>query len=94
MYVPLHILVAIAAAVTILLVMLLRRDRGRDDLMGTPRKSTPRQPPPRIEIPPALAADVQALIARGQTIEAIKHVRRVTGLGLKESKDVVDGMKR
>jgi ribosomal protein L7/L12 len=34
--------------------------------------------------------EIQQLIAQGKTIDAIKRVRELTGLGLKESKDYVD----
>lgn len=37
-----------------------------------------------------LPPEAVAALARGQTIEAIKIVRDQTGLGLKESKDLVD----
>ncbi|MBK9943111.1 MAG: ribosomal protein L7/L12 [Kouleothrix sp.] len=35
-------------------------------------------------------AELQAILARGNPIEAIKRVRELTGLGLKEAKDLVD----
>ncbi|WP_396627001.1 ribosomal protein L7/L12 [Luteitalea sp.] len=41
-------------------------------------------------LPPAVAASVERAVRDGQLIEAIKAVRDATGLGLKESKDVVD----
>lgn len=41
----------------------------------------------------AVVGQVAALLARGQAIEAIKLVRQSTGLGLKESKDMVDALK-
>jgi ribosomal protein L7/L12 len=37
-----------------------------------------------------VAASVERAVRDGQLIEAIKAVRDATGLGLKESKDVVD----
>lgn len=37
-------------------------------------------------------AEVQALLAQGNTIGAIKRVRELTGLGLKEAKDYVDAL--
>lgn len=37
-----------------------------------------------------LSADAVAALESGRVIEAIKRVRRATGLGLKESKDAVD----
>lgn len=39
---------------------------------------------------PNLPPDAIAAIERGEFIEAIKHVREHTGLGLKEAKDAVD----
>lgn len=36
---------------------------------------------------------VVELVAQGQYIKAIKRVREVTGLGLQEAKDYVDGLK-
>lgn len=41
---------------------------------------------------PDAKARVQALIVANRKIEAIKEVREVTGLGLKEAKDLVDAM--
>jgi ribosomal protein L7/L12 len=39
-------------------------------------------------------AEVMALMQQGKKIEAIKLVRLMTGLGLKEAKDLVDKMSR
>lgn len=39
-------------------------------------------------------AELSALLARGNTIGAIKRVRELTGMGLKEAKDYVDGLNR
>ena len=36
---------------------------------------------------------VHDLVRRGQLIEAIKHYREETGVGLKEAKDYVDSLK-
>lgn len=44
------------------------------------------EPPPS----PSLPATAIAALEQGQTIEAIKIVREEHGLGLKESKDLVD----
>lgn len=38
--------------------------------------------------------EVDALLAAGQAIDAIKRVRELTGLGLKEAKDFVDALRR
>jgi ribosomal protein L7/L12 len=40
---------------------------------------------------PIVSEEAIAALKRGNAIEAIKLVRSATGLGLKESKDVVDG---
>lgn len=42
----------------------------------------------------ALLAEVRALLQTGQKIEAVKRVREVTKLGLKESKDLVEDIER
>jgi ribosomal protein L7/L12 len=39
--------------------------------------------------PERLPTEAVAALERGQTIEAIKHVRAASGLGLKEAKDLV-----
>ena len=38
--------------------------------------------------------EVRLLIARGKTIEAIRRIRELTGMGLKEAKDFVDQLTR
>ena len=39
------------------------------------------------------SAEVRQLVAEGKIIEAIKLLREQTGLGLKDAKDVVEGMR-
>lgn len=41
---------------------------------------------------PGVSPEVLQLALRGQKIQAIKILREQTGLGLKESKDIVDGL--
>lgn len=41
---------------------------------------------------PALPPDVMAALQRGNKIEAIKLLRKHTGLGLKEAKDQIDAI--
>ena len=36
--------------------------------------------------------EVRHLLAQGQKINAIKRVRELTGIGLKQAKDLVDGL--
>lgn len=69
---------------------------------GPPPAPAPSQPPSRplpprpgrkAPLPGAPAdweAEARGLAATGQKIQAIKVVREATGLGLKESKDLVD----
>src|SRR5262245_19800443 len=45
---------------------------------------------PAVRLDPAAENELRGLVARGQKIEAIKRVRQLTGLGLKESKDYVE----
>lgn len=57
-------------------------------LLATPR---PVPPPPTGMTPEKRAAIIDA-VRRGNKIEAIKHFRDATGLGLAESKDAVEAM--
>ncbi len=58
----------------------------------TPPLVAPRSggPLPRASLPPEVASEVDRLVAAEQKISAIKLVREHTGLGLKESKDIVE----
>src|SRR5919202_5445909 len=57
-------------------------------------------PPPKVVMPlspPARAGrtpdeEIHDLLARGNKIEAIKRVRAVTGMGLKDAKDYVEAL--
>jgi ribosomal protein L7/L12 len=46
--------------------------------------------PPPIQFAPGSHEEIQALVAQGKKIDAIKRVREMTGLGLKEAKDYVE----
>ena len=66
---------------------------------GEIKVDRPFTPPPSAEpiypmLPEQAANDPQVrdFLAQGQKINAIKRVRELTGLGLKESKDLVDGL--
>ncbi len=60
-------------------------DRGPMPIQGVPD--------PRVaNISDHTLREVQALVARGNKIEAIKRLRELTGLGLKEAKDYVDSL--
>lgn len=47
-----------------------------------------------LDIDPAVLEEVRALADSGQKIEAIKHLREATGLGLTEAKQIVDSLDR
>ena len=70
-------------------LVVLRRSWG-GSLSSTPAPSRPQSSPPPMHIGELDLAEVSALLAGGNKIEAIKRVRELTGLGLKEAKDYVD----
>jgi hypothetical protein len=45
-----------------------------------------------LDIDPAVLEEVRRLADSGQKIEAIKHLREATGLGLTEAKQIVDSL--
>ena len=47
-----------------------------------------------LEIDAAVLDEVRTLTDSGQKIEAIKHLREATGLGLTEAKEIVDSLDR
>ena len=47
---------------------------------------------PSAAVGSGIPADVVALAQSGKKIEAIKRYRELTGVGLREAKDVVDGI--
>jgi large subunit ribosomal protein L7/L12 len=107
-FVPLPILIAVGVVFAILLALVLRRSRVRDPLLGgqSPvyRPASPRHQPPvsaAVDVSvgeranvlsPDVQARVIALLSAGRKIEAIKIAREATGLGLRESKDLVEGL--
>jgi ribosomal protein L7/L12 len=91
----------VAGVALLLLVWLLLRGRSRPKVIAAPAVAPAAAgpaPPPAAPAPSAsmtmAAADsvVRSMAARGQTIEAIRMVREMTGLGLKEAKDYVDAL--
>jgi hypothetical protein len=105
MYLPVPVLAALGIAVLVLAALALRRRGGARDLIAPPRPGAP-MPPPRAEparpwpagaapigdLPPELEAEVRALLAAGQKIEAIKQIRAATGIGLREAKEMAERM--
>ncbi|WP_420468401.1 ribosomal protein L7/L12 [Panacagrimonas sp.] len=87
--IPREVLILLGLVAGVVLSRLLRRGaRGRLD--PRPGASTARPSGPA----PTPDAEVQALARSGNKIEAIKRYRKATGLGLKESKDVIDRLDR
>ncbi len=85
MFVPLWILIP---AALLLLIFLVRALRGGGDMIERQRRATLA---PSTEQSAALAQpDIRDAIASGRKIEAIRLVRERTGLGLKESKQLVE----
>jgi ribosomal protein L7/L12 len=81
--------IVVLGAVVALIV--LRRSWG-GSLPSTPSPSRALQTLPPKQIGDLDLAEVSALLAGGNKIEAIKRVRELTGLGLKEAKDYVDSL--
>ena len=96
-FVPMPVLIVLAAGFAALVFLALRRSR-RDPLMGGQPKilARPRHAPAApVAIAPLSPEDetqIRALVAANRKIEAIKLAREVTGLGLKDAKDVVEAM--
>jgi ribosomal protein L7/L12 len=44
-------------------------------------------------LPDGLEERLKTMLARGEKIDALKELRRATGLGFKEAKDVIDLLK-
>ncbi len=93
------VLIAITAGATlgviVLLLLLLWRGRSRTRVIESPGgPATPAAEPSPAASMTMAAADsvVRAMAARGEKIEAIKMVREMTGLGLKEAKDYVEAL--
>jgi ribosomal protein L7/L12 len=92
------IAMGVAAIALVLLVWLLLRGRSRPKVIAAPSgaaaSATSVNEPTPVASMTMAAADsvVRAMAARGETIQAIKMVREMTGLGLKEAKDYVDAL--
>jgi large subunit ribosomal protein L7/L12 len=78
------------------LILALRRSGGRD-LTGPPRTlSQPNAAQTIVTVRTETIDDdeIRELIRQNRKIEAIKRLRDLTGLGLKEAKDAVDTLER
>jgi large subunit ribosomal protein L7/L12 len=63
-----------------------RASRDDTELSGPPAKPVP--------LPGDMRAAVEAELAAGRKIEAIKLLREATGLGLKDAKEAVEAMEQ
>jgi ribosomal protein L7/L12 len=89
-------IVAIGALVVILIVAaILRRSWGGSlDSVALPSTTLPQgvRYHSVADVPAENLAEIRALLAQGNKIQAIKQLRDLTGLGLKEAKDAVEAM--
>jgi ribosomal protein L7/L12 len=90
-------LVAIALAVLAVVVTVIMLRRRQDSsfgrvLLDDHAVSSPPVPRNSVAISSTDLAAINALVAGNNKIEAIKCVRELTGLGLKEAKDYVEAM--
>jgi ribosomal protein L7/L12 len=94
------IIIAAAAIFAVIVALLLRRmswgnSPGYTQLPPQPSPQSARSGPspvPPVRLDPAAEQEMRQLVAQGQKIEAIKQVRQLTGLGLKEAKDYVESL--
>lgn len=56
------------------------------------RRSRPPALEPGAPVPPELEHRVRLLLGEDRTVEAVKEVRKATGLGLVAAKQLVDGL--
>jgi len=91
------------AAIIVVAIVLLRRLFGRkpiEPFSQQPPKLIPKQGATvtaeiggqELQIDAAVLDEVRRLTDSGQKIEAIKHLREATGLGLTEAKEIVDSL--
>jgi large subunit ribosomal protein L7/L12 len=79
--------VMIGGLVLVLVLMVFRQSFG-----GWRPPSIDSAMAPQLNLPDAVRARVDLLLAQGKKIEAIKEVRAATNAGLKQAKDYVDGL--
>ncbi|MGE4302551.1 MAG: ribosomal protein L7/L12 [Novosphingobium sp.] len=67
-----------------------RTGPARDPLSGAPNPPRPAMRP--ADLPPETLAQIKTALAARQKIEAIRIAREATGLGLKDAKELVEGL--
>lgn len=100
MELPYPVLAGIGIVILVLIAIALRRRTGGRDLMAPPPglAGTGRAGPAAAPVtwqrgtplPANVEEEVRALLREGKKINAVKRVREVTGLGLKEALDLVE----
>ena len=97
-------LIAVAAVAFLLLLWFGLRGRGRRrDLMGPPVFPPHLHPPPSpasssasqtglLDFPPEAEAEIRELVRQRRKIEAIKRLRELRPMSLKDAKDHVERM--
>jgi ribosomal protein L7/L12 len=91
------ILGMIIGAIGFAIIAAISKNRDRNAALHLKDLSESGRPMKDIEREEGYAGDpaeVMALIQTGRKIEAIKVIREMTGLGLKEAKDLADKMSR
>jgi ribosomal protein L7/L12 len=105
MFIPLWLLAVAGFAFVVLVALAIRPRSGGEMIQGQQRDAQrlaahsahSAQPPAALQPEEtAILADpeIGAALARGNKIEAIRLVRERTGLGLKESKELVERLQR
>ena len=91
----LYLIIGIAAVIVIVALLWLRRKNpaaktftGNVDSVDA--RDMPVSRAPAKVMPHDMDAELRALLASGNKIEAIKRVRQQTGLGLKEAREYIE----
>lgn len=88
-----NLVMGIVAAVALLILITVRLDDLAQLVKTMRRDRTPAAAPrPARAIDPQTQARLAELAGQGNKIQAIKDLRDATGLGLKEAKNVADGL--
>ncbi len=86
---PTLIIIAVVVVLVVAAALWLRRLGGASASSSLPVQPNNRPP---VQLDPAGEQAVRELLAGGNKLEAIKRVRELTGLGLKEAKDYVESL--
>jgi hypothetical protein len=93
MYLPVWAIILLGVGWLGFLWLLIKRDGGRD-LTQAPRAAAPSFTLPSLpgpeEIPPEVVAELRAMVANGQKLQAIKRLRELTHCSLTDAKEWVE----